>query len=111
MVLGRLKISLFYVTKQKIRASIKYMKTIEKIAIDKLAIDFAEKNAPRIQQMISSGQALQIAKKNYNEVTAPLTSDANAVIASVSDELTPEGLTYFYDKMKELSKIPFSEKK
>jgi hypothetical protein len=87
------------------------MKTIEKIAADQISHEFGEKNSERIQQMISSQQALQIAKKNYNEAAQPLITEANKLFQELEKEFSDEGLKYFQERMKEISKIPFGEKK
>jgi hypothetical protein len=87
------------------------MKTIEKIAADQLAQQFYEKNTERIQQMISSHQALLAAKKNYNDVASSLIAEGTKMMESLSNEFSEEGMKYFQEKMKELSKIPFGEKK
>jgi hypothetical protein len=86
------------------------MKNVEKIAIESVIKDFMEKYQEMISTVISSRQAVEVAKQNYAKVANPLVNAAKESMGVISSEISEEGAAYLEEKLSDVIKIPFKLK-
>ena len=87
------------------------MKNIEKIAIDTLIGQFNEKNTELIQNAVSAKQAAEMASANFKKAAGLVLNNVKEISSMLLAEgVSEEALTYFEEKVGEITKLPFKAK-
>ena len=85
------------------------MKTVEKIAIDAIIMQFAERNIEIIRSSISSRIALQQASQNHEKnVSSLLVMAKKAVDPLINDNISEDAIKYLEERMSAIINMPFS---